>query len=87
MLRMQEVGGSIPLTSRTGFNFHNEKAVNNFGFLLNYYRESMFPEYKGHLIIQGNRTILLEVQNPAFEEVKDSLNNNILILHYDLVTL
>jgi hypothetical protein len=61
--------------------------VNNFGFLLNYYREPMFPEYKGHLIIQGYKTILLEVQNPAFEEVKDSLNNKILILHYDLFTL
>ncbi len=47
----------------------------------------MFPEYKGHTIIQGYKTILLEVQNPAFEEVKDSLNNKILILHYDLFTL
>ena len=84
---MQEVGGSIPLTSRTGFNFHNEKVVNNFGFLLKYYKESVFPDYKGHLIIQSYKTILLEVQNPAFEEVKDSLSSKILILHYDLFTL
>ena len=87
MLRMQEVGGSIPLTSRTGYNFHNEKVVNNFGFLLKYCKESMFPEYKGHLVIQGCKIILLAVQNPAFEEVKDSLNSKILILHYDLFTL
>jgi DNA excision repair protein ERCC-3 len=53
LLRMQEVGGSIPLTSKDS--------------------QPMCPDPKNPLIVQSDRTLLLEVQNPAFEEARDSL--------------
>jgi DNA excision repair protein ERCC-3 len=50
---MQEVGGSIPLTSTRAF--------------------SMYSDHNKPLIVQSDRSLLLEVNNPSFEAARDSL--------------